>query len=221
MFRGDKLNRTTRRASRPPRSTALARLGDPLAVAWLWLRGGDAKSEALDHDPHGSSDPSSHFGRRRLAFDSTADVDSLLDRIGAISTLTDTRYWSVTDKAWKSLFERATALTGPASDQPRRDFTAAELRDGHDHHFLEKDNRLGAAVIERLTVLTAADDRIVFETVNVTPVKFLLVTVYPPGTFHTIYFPSRRAATRWNFYSLQYAGSDRSLLTASSTGFLY
>jgi hypothetical protein len=147
-------------------------------------------------------------------FDSTADVDSLLDRIGAISTLTDTRYWSVTDRAWKSLFERATALTGPTSDQPRRDFTAAELRDGHDHYFLEKDNRLGAAVIERLTVLAAADDRIVFETVNVTPMKFLLVTVYPPGAFHTIYFLSRRTAAQWNFYSLQYAGSDRSLLTA-------
>src|SRR5712671_2773478 len=54
-------------------------------------------------------------------FRDPSDGDALLARIGAISSLRDVRYWSITDKQWNTLFTRASALEGPDPKKPRGD----------------------------------------------------------------------------------------------------
>src|SRR5712671_1600169 len=76
-------------------------------------------------------------------FRDASDADAMLARIGAISSLRDVRYWSITDKQWNALFTRATALDGPNPSNARGDFSAAELRQGRDVYFLASDNRSG------------------------------------------------------------------------------
>lgn len=142
------------------------------------------------------------------------NTNALLARIGAISSMTSVKYWSVNRKDWERLFKRATAIVGPKAKQPRPDFTASELRDGRSHYFLEEDNRSGDIVVTRLVVTHADRDHIIFETVNVTPVKLLFVTLYSPGELHAIYFLTRQVGNLWNYYSLSWVGPGPPLLTA-------
>src|ERR1051325_9594239 len=58
-------------------------------------------------------------------FHHEGDVDALLQRFGAVSSMRGLRYWSVTDKAWRVLITHAASVRG-------RDFTPEELKRGED-----------------------------------------------------------------------------------------
>lgn len=135
-------------------------------------------------------------------FQDAADADEILARIGAISSLRDVRYWSVTDKNWNALFTRATALDGPDPSKPRRDFSAGEMRAGHDLYFLTADNRSQGDAVSRLRVSTVESGRLVIETTNVTPVRWMFLTFAAPGDVQTWYFLEQATARSWRFYSL-------------------
>jgi hypothetical protein len=139
-----------------------------------------------------------------LAADSNyrAGADALLIRIGAISSLSEVRYWSVTDKKWNNMFVRATALDGLGSKKPRGDFSAAELRAGSNLYFVAADTRSGRDAISRLHVVAADGAHIVVETENITPLRWGLFTYTAPGSFQTWYFLDRDAGDTWRFYSL-------------------
>ena len=145
-------------------------------------------------------------------FASNRDTDAMLARIGAISTLRAVRYWSVTDKAWTSLFLEATALTAPDPRATRGDFSPAEIRSGAPLYFLSADNRSSDGTISRLALKDIAPDRIVLEMTNASPVRWLLFTVMPVGGMRTLYFLNRQGDGSWRFYSLTRA-ADSSFLS--------
>ena len=61
------------------------------------------------------------------SFRHDGEIDDLLARIGGISTKSQVRYWSTTDKGWKPLVTEAFALSGP-DPALRRAWIASRLR---------------------------------------------------------------------------------------------
>ena len=135
-------------------------------------------------------------------FRNAGGADALLARIGAISSLSEVRYWSVTDRQWNTMFTRAVALDGRDSRHARGDFPAAELRAGGSFYFIAADNRSGKDALSRLHVMEADDAHFAVETENVTPLRWSFLTYAAPGGFQTWYFLDRDAGDSWRFYSL-------------------
>jgi hypothetical protein len=131
-------------------------------------------------------------------------AEALLSRLGAASTTRGLLYWSVTEGAWRVLIKDAAALSS-AQGGRRDDFAAAELREGATLHFVEKDNRSEEPVTYAMHVLESKPDRILVETENVTPIKALLATLFPPGTLRTAYVMTRIDSHTWGFYEISAA----------------
>ena len=135
-------------------------------------------------------------------FQYAGSADALLARIGAISSLSEVRYWSVTEKQWNNMFTRAVALDGPDLNKTRGDFSAAELRMGGNYYFAAADNRSGKDAVSRLRVIAVDGAHFVLETENVTPLRWTILTYAAPGSFQTWYFLDRDGDGAWRFYSL-------------------
>lgn len=112
-------------------------------------------------------------------------MDDLLGRVGAISRLTGLRYWSVTDEKWETLVVESGALTGPGSDVPRDDFTAAELRAGGPVYYRQRDNRSSESVTYRMQVSIDGPSAATIDIGNVTAIRYLFITLFPPNAIHT------------------------------------
>ena len=139
----------------------------------------------------------------------------LLERFGAISRMTGMRYWSVTDQAWRVLIEDAFAAAGPSVSQRRPDFVAREMQSGVKLYLVERDNRSGT-VLYSMQVLEARADRIAITTENVTPVRALGFTLFPPASLRAAHFVQRRDKDAWDFYGLSTSGEKASVLAVVS-----
>lgn len=139
-------------------------------------------------------------------------VKSLLVRFAAVSKLATIRYWSVSDERWENLVTHASALSGPDSAAERRDFQPEEMVDGAELYFTQNDNRSTGEVVYRLRLQDMGPDRLVIETENVSPMRYLLIQLAAPGDLQALYFFARRTADTWSYYSLA--------RTASTTSFL-
>lgn len=137
-------------------------------------------------------------GRFKLA----GGADSLLTRIGAISSLVQVRYWSVRDKQWNNMFTRAVALSGPDPKTRRPDFSAVELRSSGNRYFAAADIRSGKDAVSSLHVSVADSAHFAVETQNVTPLRWTFLTYADPGSFQTWYFFERETGATWRYYSL-------------------
>jgi hypothetical protein len=126
----------------------------------------------------------------------------MLDHIGAISVLPQIQYWSVTDKKWEMLFERASGLRGGNTNTPRADFSTAEFHSGTDLFFLSADNRTQKDTVTQIHVKDVGADRIILEMTNVKPLRWLAFTVVPAGDLQTLYFLDRESESAWRFYSV-------------------
>lgn len=142
-----------------------------------------------------------------------ADADHLLARFGAISSHAGLRYWSATEGRWRELITAASAVEDPAGKRPRADFSAAELRSGRDLYFTESDNRSAGGVVYRMRALEARPDRIVVAVENVTSIRLLLITLFPPGSVQWVHFLERQADGGWGYYSLMRTRASSSFLT--------
>jgi hypothetical protein len=125
----------------------------------------------------------------------------LLARFGAISTLLNVRYWSVTENDWRTLITHATALRAPDLSEPRADFTATELENGKDLYFTETDNRLGEPIIYRMRV-TARGESLVITTENVSAVQKFMLPLASPGDLQSIHYLTQIAPGTWSYYAL-------------------
>jgi hypothetical protein len=150
------------------------------------------------------------------SFRHDGDAASLLARLGAISTLRGLRYWSVRDAAWRSLVVDAAALSEPRAGSRRADFATAEMQAGAELFFEQHDNRSSSPVVYRMRVLEAGAERIVVETENVSAVRTLLVTLFPPGALRGASLVERRAPGVWHFYGVSWAGAEASPLAGLS-----
>jgi hypothetical protein len=135
-------------------------------------------------------------------FTDSRDVNAMLSRIGMISTLSEVRYWSVTDKQWDTLFTRATSLSSANKNALRGDFSASEIRSGGELYFLAADNRLHNETVTRLRVRDVGTERIALEMTNVSPLRWLTFTMVPAGDMQTLYFLYRQKDGSWQFYSV-------------------
>ena len=128
-------------------------------------------------------------------------ADDLLARFGAISTLLNVRYWSVTENDWRTLITHAAALRGPDLSEPRADFTGTELENGKDLYFTETDNRLGEPIIYRMRA-TAKGESLVITTENVSAVQKLMLPLASPGDLQSIHYLTEIAPGTWSYYAL-------------------
>ena len=139
-------------------------------------------------------------------------AEDLLERLGAVSALTTVRYWSVTDGRWLDLVTDASALEGPDAAKRRPDFRAAEMKVGTDLYFAQDDNRSTGDVVYRLRVREIAPDRLVAETENVSPVRYLLLPLAGPGDLQSVHFLQRLAPEEWGYYGLARTDAEASRL---------
>jgi hypothetical protein len=146
-------------------------------------------------------------------FHYVADAESMLRHIGAISELSGMRYWSTTHKRWQTLIPNAYALSGPAGDQPRKDFSPDEMVEGSTLYFHQEDNLSGKAVYQ-MHIMTVSPERLVFSTENTSGIRFLLVPLFQPGEIQAVYFLERESPDVWRYYSVARTGKKASSLTA-------
>jgi len=134
-------------------------------------------------------------------------VEELLGRVGRISGLTGIRYWSTTRQHWAPLIVSASALAGPEGAHHRQDFSPPELIQGSTVYYQQSDNISGKATY-RLRIVSVSSDRLIFETENITAMRYLLVPIFPPHEFQAIYFLERESPDVWRYYSIARTGKD-------------
>jgi hypothetical protein len=146
------------------------------------------------------------------SFHHPGEIDTLLARIGAISSKKEVRYWSTTEQSWQPLVTDAFALSGPDASQRRADFNAAQLTAGQTLYYAQSDNRTAGQCVYRERVRVADRERLMIEGENVSPLKKMVVTLFEPGEMQTVYFIERRAPGVWGYYSLTRARLASQLL---------
>jgi hypothetical protein len=125
----------------------------------------------------------------------------IIERFGAISELRDVQYWSTTEQAWRPMTSASFAVPSANSDQPRADFSAAELS-GPTRYFRVADTRSYASINYSLEMHPSPPGHIVVETSNIDPVKKWGITLYEPDGLHTLYILNERAPGTWSYYSI-------------------
>jgi hypothetical protein len=146
-------------------------------------------------------------------FRNSSGADGMLRRIGAISELKGVLYWSTTHKQWQTLIVDAYASSGPPGDQRRQDFSPAEITEGNYLYFQQADNLSGKAMYQ-MRILSASPDRLVFDTENITTMRYWLIPLFHPGEMQSIYFLERESQDVWRYYSIARTGKNSNTLTA-------
>jgi hypothetical protein len=140
-------------------------------------------------------------------------VETLVSRFGAVSRLTQVKYWSVTEKKWQPLFSKAQALDG---GQPRADFGLADLIVNRELRFEQRDNRLPVTTVQALTVRLRESGRLQVEVRNAEPVELVFVDVAKPGDMRTSHLLEREGVGIWRYYSITRVQSAPKLLGGSN-----
>jgi len=146
-------------------------------------------------------------------FRNFAGVDGLLDRVSAISGLTGIRYWSTTRQRWAPLVLSASALAGPQGARHRHDFSKNELAPGSTLYFQQSDNTSGKATY-LLRIVSVAPNRLIFETENMTALRYFLVPIFPPHELQAAYFMEQESPEVWRYYSVARTGKNANGLAA-------
>ena len=146
-------------------------------------------------------------------FRHASGVEGLLRRIGAISEHAGIRYWSTTHKRWQTLVINAHALSEAAGDRRREDFSPGEMAEGRSLYFQQEDNLSGKAIF-RMRIRSASPDRLVFDTENISAVRYLLMPIFRPGGMQSITFLDRESQDVWRYYSITRTSRNASLVIA-------
>ena len=131
----------------------------------------------------------------------TGSMNDLVDRIGAISSLQEVRYWSDSDKDWRPLATSASALTSPSPTSRRADFKATDLSKGAQLFYWENDES-NRETIYRLNVYANSPDYFVMANENVTPIKRFVFTIFKPATLQSVIIVQRLSENSFGVYML-------------------
>jgi hypothetical protein len=142
----------------------------------------------------------------------SGSMDELLDRVGAISSLTEVRYWSDSEKEWRHLAEEASALTTANPANRRSDFKASELRKGAQLFYRENDEN-GRETVYRLSVYVNSSDCFVLANENATPIKKSLFTIFKPATLQSIVILQRLSPSTFGVHMLNRTDKGASSLS--------
>jgi hypothetical protein len=126
---------------------------------------------------------------------------SLAERIGAISSMREIRYWSADKKAWRPVVNDASALTSPSPLSRRDDFKAGDLNQGARLYYRETDED-DHETVYRLDVLANSADSLVLANENITPIKRFVFTIFKPSTLQSIVILQRLSANTFGVYML-------------------
>lgn len=135
-------------------------------------------------------------------FDGTLSLGDIATRLGAVSAIEGLAYWSVTDRRWRTLVSRSYAVDGPETRRPRPDFSVQEILSGRTLYFAQNDTRSTGLNIYRMAATAVAADRLTIEIVNVTPIRFTLVTLFEAEALRSIHFIDRLNEGGWGYYGL-------------------
>jgi len=135
-------------------------------------------------------------------FHDPRSLEDLARRMGAISQTVGLRYWSVTDGDWRTLLTEAFALSAPDIAQRRADFSAAELLSGHSLYTAQRDTRSTDLNVYQLRARRSGEHRLVLESRNRTPIRFLVFELFEPGTLHVIHILDRLGPDLWAYYTV-------------------
>jgi hypothetical protein len=127
--------------------------------------------------------------------------DAIIQRFGAISALQTVQYWSTADQAWRPLVSAAFAVSSTDSDQPRADYSSAELV-GSPRFYRVTDTRTQQPINYSLEEHPAAHGQIFAETTNIDPISKWGITLYSRDGLHTLYFLNERSPGIWSYYSI-------------------
>jgi len=147
-------------------------------------------------------------------FRSPHGVDDIRRRIGAISEFEGMLYWSTTHQKWQPMIVDAYAMTGSEKGQLRKNFSPDEISEGSVFYYQQTDNLAGKAMY-RMSIIAASLDHVVFETENISTMRYLLVPLFRPGDLQSIYFLDRepsKSNDAWQYYSLVRTGRNASKL---------
>ena len=148
-------------------------------------------------------------------FRHTSGVEGLLRRVGAISERAGIRYWSTTRKRWQTLVINAYALSGGVDERRRKDISPEEIAEGKRLYFQQEDNLSGKAIY-RMHIRSVSPDRLVFDTENISTMRYFLMPLFSPGEMQSIYFFERESQDVWCYYSIVRMSKDASPLTVGN-----
>jgi hypothetical protein len=140
-------------------------------------------------------------------FRHSTGVEGLLGRVAGISRLTGIRYWSTTRQRWQPLIVSASALEGASGSQRRQDFSIADLATDATLYFQQSDSLTGKATY-RLHIVSVSEDRLIYETENMTALRYFMVPIFPPHELQAIYFLERESPDVWRYYSIARTGRN-------------
>ena len=186
---------------------AYARLGEPAAVReWRSdaLPTGWAPAACLQWNERNFAAVIAVAGR----FETVSDAPELLARLVSTSQLKTIRYWSYSRKTWRDLLAETVALDGPDKALKRQEFGIGDIAAGRDYFMWQEENSPASGVILRTRFHELSAHRIVFEQVNLTASRILMVTVLEPYEYRAIHFIEREAGSVWRYYSLTRIGRE-------------
>lgn len=136
------------------------------------------------------------------AFRHGGTVEDLARRVGAISALDGLQYWSTTDGAWRELISQSQALSGPRMEETRGDYSARDVMGGGTLFMTQRDTRSSGGNLYVLTGAVQGQDQLWVSTVNLTAIRFLAATVFPPETLVSTHVFTRLEGDVWGYYGL-------------------
>ena len=140
--------------------------------------------------------------RLTASFAAPDNLDALLARCGAISSLKSASYWSFSDQKRLALFREAFAVEHAGSTKPRADFSAAELRAGAELHFVHSDNRSAQLSPYGMRLVSAHADGFALRVENMTDLRMWgLLLVAARETQWAVQI-ERLGPGRWGYRSL-------------------
>jgi hypothetical protein len=148
-------------------------------------------------------------------FPHTSKAEGLLRHIGAISELAGMRYWSTTQKQWRTLIVDAYALTDPKHGQRREDFSPPEMKEGSVLYFEQVDNLSGKSIY-RMYIIEASASRLVFDVENISTMRYYFVPIFHAGELQSVYFLNRESDKVWRYYSIVRTGRNANGLIAGN-----
>jgi len=136
------------------------------------------------------------------SFRSAASLAELLERLAAVSHYPEIRYWSTSSDSWRPITERAWAVEGMRSQEPRPDYSATDLASGRMLYYAEEDSRTGV-VVYRMRATHLDSDRAMISIENASPVNiFFLIKLFDPGALQTALFLDRLRPGVWGVYEI-------------------
>ena len=100
------------------------------------------------------------------------------------------------------MVSEAFALKHPTAETARPDFTATEILSGRTLYLAQDDTRSRGLNVYSLTAQLVGPDRLVVEIKNLTPVRFMLVTLFETHTLLSVHFIERIDRDLWGYYGL-------------------